>query len=107
MDRLTKINEKLKIETGKILAEELDVDGALVTVLGANASPTLEHATIWISVFPTDKIESVLSAINGLVYHIQQQVNKRFKIRKVPKIQFKVDRTEERAARIEEILSNK
>jgi len=104
-DRITRINEKLKLEVSKIVERTIDVDDAIVTVLGASASPTLEHASIWISVYPSSKIQEVMESISGSIYDIQKEVNKRFKIRTVPKVQFKIDRSEENAARVEEILS--
>ena len=104
-ERLKKLNELLRDEVGKILLTELDKeDDVLVTVTGADISPTLEHATIKISVFPPTKEEELLKKIERQIYQIQQILNKRLSIRPVPKIRFEIDKTEEEAGRIEKLL---
>lgn len=105
-ERIKKLNDLLRDEVAKILLTELDKDdNVLVTVVGANVSPTLEHATIKISVFPQDKASGILKKIKKQIYAIQQVLNKRLKMRPIPKIRFEIDATENRANQIEEILN--
>jgi ribosome-binding factor A len=103
-DRLKKLNDLLRDEASKMLKKELEFNGVLVTVVRAVISPTLEHATIWISVLPESKRETALQKINQKIYHLQQILNKRLTMHPVPKIRFKIDKTEEKAARIEKLL---
>ena len=104
-ERTKKLNDLLRDEVGKILKGELDLDdGTLVTVVRACISPTLEHATVWISVFPDSKRDAVLQKINRKIYFLQQLFNKRLAMRPVPKIRFEIDRTEEGAAQIERLI---
>jgi ribosome-binding factor A len=103
--RLLKVNEKLKVDISKILAELVDVDGTLTTVMGVETSPTMEHATVWISVYPSTGEKPVMAKIRNSIYDIQQHVNRLFRARKVPKLLFSIDRSEEQVARIDEILS--
>jgi ribosome-binding factor A len=103
-DRLKKLNDLLRDEAGKILKKELEFNDVLVTVVRADISPTLEHATIWISVLPESKRETALQKINLKIYHLQQILNKRLAMRPVPKIRFEIDKTEEKAARLEELI---
>ncbi|MBI2063121.1 MAG: 30S ribosome-binding factor RbfA [Candidatus Yanofskybacteria bacterium] len=106
-DRLKKLNDLLRDEVAKILLIELEKDdGILVTVIGADVSPTLEHATIKISIFPTVKENQILEKIKKRIYQIQQLLNKRLTMRPVPKIRFEVDRSEEHANKIDEMLKN-
>jgi len=103
--RINKLNDLLRDEVGKILLTELRIDdGILVTVMGARVSPTLEHATVLISVIPKEKTRVALRKISQQIYFIQQMLNKRLIMRPVPKIRFEIDRTEEQAGRIEKIL---
>ena len=103
--RNKKLNDLLRDVVAKILEEDLDVEGSpLVTVVRAEISPTLEHATIWISVLPVSQSEFVLKELKKQIYHIQQAVNKTLHMHPVPKIRFDLDTTEERAARIEQLL---
>ena len=103
-ERIKKLNDLLRDEVGKILKKELEFNDVLVTVARADISPTLEHATIWISVFPDPKREKVLQKINRQIYLLQQILNKRLTMHPVPKIRFEIDKTEEEAARIEELI---
>jgi ribosome-binding factor A len=103
-NRLKKLNDLLRDEAGKILKKELEFNDVLVTVVRADISPTLEHATIWISVLPESKRETALQKINQKIYNFQQILNKRLAMHPVPKIRFEIDKTEEAAARIEKLL---
>lgn len=103
--RIKKLNDLLRDEVGKILVEEFEKEeSALVTVTGANISPTLEHATIKLSVFPQDKAGEVIKKIEKQIYHIQQLLNKRLAMRPVPKIRFEIDTSEEKATKIEDLF---
>jgi len=103
-ERIKKLNDLLRDEAGKILKKELELNDALVTVVRADISPTLEHATIWISAFPESQEKSALKEINHEIYSLQQALNKRLAMHPVPKIRFEIDRSEKEAARIEELI---
>ena len=104
-NREKKVNKLLSVEVARILRTEVDLDDiGFVTVMGAKISPTLEHATIIISVIPSEKSKEIMEQLKKEIYMIQQILNKRLDLRKVPKIRFEVDNTEEKAIRIEEIL---
>ena len=106
-ERIKKINDLLRDEVARIFLDELEKeDGILVTVTGADTSPTLEHATIMISVFPKGKESEILKKLKGQIYHIQQILNHRLSMRSIPKIRFEIDPSEERAAKIEDIFKN-
>lgn len=104
-ERIKKINDLLRDEIGKILLKNLIIkEGVLVTVMGVSVSPTLEHATVKISVLPEIAAKEVMKNIKYQIYDIQQQLNKRLVMRPVPKIRFEIDTTEEHAGRIENLL---
>ncbi|MDO8591298.1 MAG: 30S ribosome-binding factor RbfA [bacterium] len=106
-ERIKKLNDLLRDEVAKILLTELEKENdALVTVIGADVSPTLEHATVKISVFPIAEEKQILEKIKKQIYHIQQLLNKRLIMRPVPKIRFETDQTEERASKIDELFKN-
>lgn len=104
-ERIKKINDLLRDEVGKILLTELRIDdGILVTVMGARVSPTLEHATLLISIMPKEKSRVVLRKISQQIYFIQQMLNKHLAMHPVPKIRFEIDASIDHAARIDAIL---
>ena len=107
VDRLVKVGDLISRHVSEIIKDEADLEvGALVTVVRTVISPTFEHAIIWISIFPTEKGEKVLLELNNKIFHIQQSLNKKLVMRKVPKIIFKIDKTEEQAGRVENIIDN-
>lgn len=104
-ERLLKLNDLIRDEIGKILLKELDLaDEILVTVKRAEVSPTLEHATVFVSVWPEDGAEKILKKIIGQIYHFQQLLNRRLVMRPVPKIRFEIDNSEKNLGRVVEIL---
>ena|SRR3989344_2520197 len=106
-ERQVKLNNLLRDVVAKILEEELDIPGTpLVTVMGAEISPTMEHARIKISVLPTNREADVLAELKRRIYELQQIVNKTLHMHPVPKIRFEIDETEAKAARIEKLLEN-
>ena len=102
--RLQKVNDLLRDEAGKIILAELRGGEALVTITRAEASRTLEHATIFISVMPKHQARNVLSKIRQQIYFLQQAFNKRLNLRVVPKVRFEVDTSIAHLARIEQLL---
>ena len=104
-DRLLKLNDLLRDETARAIQEELDFEaGIIVTVTRADVSPTLENANIKLSIYPESKSTEVLEAVNKKIYEIQQVLNSRLKMRPVPKIRFELDRSEEKAEKVEKIF---
>lgn len=102
--RILKLNHHLRDEVSKILQGVFNPDGVLVTVIDADISPTLEHVTIKISIFPKNKEKQILIKLKNKIYPIQQILNRRLVMRPVPKIRFEIDHSQENIDRIEKIL---
>ena len=89
ISRLLKINELIKQEAGKIIFEEIDFEKEiLVTVIKVDTSKDLEYSKVFISVFPSVKTEEVFEKLNKNIWGIQQILNKKLKMRQVPRIEF-------------------
>ena len=103
--RIEKVDELIKRELNQILLREVDFpEGAMVTITRADTSGNLMQSKVYISVFPDSKSERVFEILNKLVYFIQQKMNKKLKMRPVPKIIFCEEEKTEEAAKVEEIL---
>lgn len=88
-----------------ILLREFDLpDGVLVTVTRVDATGNLQEAKVYISVMPEAKLEDVLGALQRNIYHIQQMLNKRLRMRPVPRIRWTIETKTSQAQRIEELL---
>lgn len=87
--RIERVNELIKQVLGRIILEEEDFGaGVLITIMEVHTSVDFQHARILISIFPSEKREAVLEALNRDVFELQQLLNKNLKMRPVPKIKF-------------------
>lgn len=106
MYRLQKVNSLLVHEVGDILLKEMEFpSGILVTVTQAEVTDDLKQANIFISVLPFDKTKRILDILNKNIYHLQQILNKRLRMKPVPKIAFKIDSSIEEAEKVEKLFS--
>ncbi len=104
-ERIKKINPLIQRELFGIIIKEIDFPaGAYVTLAKVETSVDLRQAKIYISVMPEDKIKDVLNVLNSQIYHLQKKLNKRLKMRPIPKICFVKEKKTAAAGRIEEIL---
>lgn len=102
--REERIASHIKEELSKIIARDIEIPGALLTITEVNLSKKLDHATILVSVFPSEKAEWVVEVLTKKVRDLRYSLIKKIPIRVMPHILFKVDRGPEKAAMIEKIL---
>lgn len=119
-NRIQRVNALIKDELNNILLKEVDFPkDVLVTITRVESSTNLSQAKIYISVMsagrdfpeksldePAQQTDKVLEILNRKIYDIQQALNKRLRMRPIPKIQFKKEEKTEEAARIEELLED-
>jgi len=105
-ERAEKINELLKKELGKIVFEFLDVKpGVLVTITRVLTHANLFSVNVFISVYPPGETDVIMDKLKRAIYQTQQLLNKKLRIRPVPKIIFKRDKNPEEAGEVEKILA--
>ena len=103
--RARRFDKLIKQELGKIIFNFLDTGpGVLVTITRVITNPNLFSSDIYISIYPSGEIEEILNKLNRSIYQIQQLLNKKLKVRPVPKIIFKFDKNPEEAAEIEKLI---
>jgi len=104
-NRIEKVNSLLEHEIGKILLKDFAFSPEiLVTLTRVDCSSNMIDAKVYISVFPEEKSEGILNALNKSVYDIQYQINRTLRQRPIPKIRFVKETEISKAARIEELL---
>ncbi len=103
-NRIEKVNSLLEHEIGKIISRDFNFSGSLVTLTHVDATANLIEARAYISVFPEDKTDKVISVLNSGVYDVQQKINRTLNMRPIPKIMFVRDKEIAGASRIEELL---
>lgn len=105
--RQEKINSLLEQEIGEAILREMEFpQGILTTVLAVKTTEDNKEAKVIISVFPFEKSELVLQILNKNIYHLQQILNKKLRMRPVPKIFFRIDPSEEQVDKVEEALKD-
>jgi len=115
--RILKVNELIKREISQILLKEVEFPKeVLVTVTRVETSVDLNQVKVFLSVMSApdgNKVSetgakkqatNILQILNRQIYDIQQMLNKRLKMRPIPRIRFVEEKKTEEAGRIEEIL---
>ena len=105
MSRVDQINELLKHELALLISQEVFAPDFLITVSYVDCSPDLNNAKVGISVLP-DKFSG--TALEKLKKHsalFNKALNKKIKIRRIPRLSWKIDTTEKEAAELEDVLA--
>jgi len=105
MWRVEKVNSLIKKELGKIILKEIDLPPEiLLTITRVEASSNLFQAKVFVSVMPEEKTEEIFKILNQNIFSLQQRLNKKLKMRPVPKISFVKEKRTVEAGRVEELL---
>jgi len=103
--RIQRVNQLIKKELSQILLREVDFPkDLLVTITRVETLNDLSEARVFISVMPESQAKRILAILNRQIYQLQQKINKRLRMRPIPKIIFCEEKTTVEAGRIEEIL---
>ena len=103
--RIQRVNQLIKQEISRIILREIEgPKDPLITVTRVSSTSDLRKADVFISVIPEENKTEVFLSLNRKIYHLQQEINKRLKMKIVPKIVFVEEKMTASAARIEEIL---
>ncbi len=114
--RIQRVNQLIKKELSQVLLREVDWEEGgvfpqkpspkdiLVTITRVDTSPNLRESKVFISTVPENKSQRILEILNRKIYELQQKINRRLKMRPVPRIKFSKERETAEAGRIEEIL---
>ncbi|MFH1714064.1 MAG: 30S ribosome-binding factor RbfA [Candidatus Nealsonbacteria bacterium] len=105
-NRLPRVNQLIKKELSQIVLKEADfLSGVLVTLTRVETTSNLRESKIYISCMPEEKQETVFKRLNNQVWQFQQLLNKRLKMRPIPKIIFFKEKETVKAGKIEKILA--
>ncbi|MBU3934539.1 30S ribosome-binding factor RbfA [Patescibacteria group bacterium] len=103
--RIERINSLVEKELGQIILKEIEFPkDVLATLTRVKTSIDLANAKVYIAVLPPSQTEKVLGILNKMIYELQKILNKRLRMRPVPKIRFVEEEQNEEAAKIEGIL---
>jgi len=117
-NRIQRLNALIKMEMSQILLRDLDFpNDVLITITRVETAPNLSQVRIYISVMlarqnfpkenlggPKDQTDKVFKILDRTIYDIQQKLNKRLKMRPVPRVKFEREKMTKEAGRVEDIL---
>lgn len=104
-DRIHRVNALLEREIAEIVLRSFSFSGTLVTLTHVDATPNLIEAKAYISVLPEHEGSHVIATLNKAAYDIQQKINKKLKMRPIPRISFVQDEKIHEASRVEKLLN--
>lgn len=105
--RISQVNSLLKSELSQIFLRELELPrDCLITITRGEATPDLREARVWVSVLPEKETRRVFKELNKKKREIQRLLHKKLVMRPLPRIEFKIDKTEVEASRMEQLLDN-
>jgi len=101
--RIKKVNQLIKKELSKILLKELNFNKEIViTITRVETSVDLTQVKVYVSTLPNTP--EVISYLNKNTYFFHKELNKRIKLKRIPKIKFIEEKETAKAARIDELL---
>ncbi len=104
--RLIKVNQLIKKEVSKLLENEIEKELGLITVIDVETSPDLKHSYIWISIFNKDKLSQIVQRLKDTTPSLQKILNKRLTLKYVPRIIFKIDKSQDYVQKIDKLFKN-
>lgn len=106
--RIAQVNELLREEIGKILVGEIS-DPVLsgLTVTEVRVSPDLSSARVFVMCrkFGTEREIGTDEDLEYAAEFVQRTIGSHIRLKKTPHLIFEVDRAEEQAAKIEDLLN--
>lgn len=103
--RTQRVNQLIKRELSQLLLREIEFPpNVLLTITRVETSANLKESNVWVSVIPEERLEKTLETLSRSIYILQQRLNKRLKMRPIPKIKFLEEKETSRAGRVEKIL---
>lgn len=105
MFKVERFNEALRKEVALAIARELELPNALLTVTYVISSKDEHYAKVGISVLPFSLAGTALKQLRKKQKVIMAAAHKKIRIRRLPKVIWALDNTENEAAKIEAEIS--
>ena len=106
--RRERINSEIKKAISYIIDNDLRDPqiNAIISVSDVSTTPDLSQAYVYISSIGKTEKQEVLNRIKGAAGFIRGQLSKRVKLRTTPRLEFRLDTSEEYAEKINKILKD-
>ena len=102
---MRRVNESLREVLSEAVPELKDPRVGFVTVTGVETTTDLRHATVYVSVFGTERQrEQTLVALSAAHGVLQARVARELKLRRTPQLVFEYDESVERGVRMTKLI---
>jgi ribosome-binding factor A len=103
---MRRVDEAIRQVVGDALARDIkDPRVGFVTVTDVKTSPDLRHSRVYVSVLGDAKArEGTLAGLRSAHAFVQARIASELRLKHTPMLEFVLDETPERAARVGEIL---
>jgi len=104
--RIVRVERLIKKEVADVLSSRVTEPAVRdVTVLWVKVSRDLQFADVYVSVFgDKEEVARGLAALDRCRHFVQQEVGGRVRLRRTPRIRFRLDEEYRKAVRVFEIL---
>jgi ribosome-binding factor A len=105
-ERMRRVAAAMRQVLGDALSQDLkDPRVGFVTVTDVKTSPDLRHARVYVSVLGDEATQdATLDGLRSAHGYLQSRVAAELRLKRTPELQFELDHTAERAARLERLL---
>jgi ribosome-binding factor A len=104
-ERLRRVDEAVRKVLSEGIAELKDPRIGFVTVTAVQVTNDLEHATVWVSIFASEKArERALDALEGAAGVLQARINRELHLRRTPHLRFTYDAAVEQGVRMSKLI---
>lgn len=107
--RAAKVAGLIRDELAALVRDEVDeTRNALVTITRVEVTPDLQHARVFVSVFPesADR-EKIMGALERSRGKLKRGMGRVLRLKRIPDLDFRLDTSAEQSARIEELLAER
>lgn len=106
--RLPRLNEQLRRELSELIRTEVrDPRVGLVTITGVDTASDLGSAKVYVRVAGGGEgLEATLEGLQAAASFLRTKLGRELRIRRVPELRFREDRSYEHARRIEQVLAD-
>lgn len=106
-ERTKRLDELLREEISTVVAREIDDPRVgFVTITNVEVAPDLRHATVWVSIIGSeDERRQTMRGLGRAMPFVRHRLGS-LRIRRIPELHLREDRTAERGTRLMRILDD-
>ena len=102
---MRRVNEVVRQVLAEAVPELKDPRIGMVTVTGVDTTPDLRHATVYVSVFGSDrKRRGTLRALEAAHGHLQARLGRELTLKRTPQLTFEYDSSVEHGVRMTRMI---